>query len=78
MTQLCAKELNIKNDNVLVASTGVIGVPLNIDAIKDGIPKLVNNLSSNFEEAKNAALAIMTTDTTEKQAGIIIEIENKK
>ena len=78
MTQLCAEELNIKNDNVLVASTGVIGVPLNIDAIKDGIPKLVNNLSSNFEEAKNAALAIMTTDTTEKQAGIIIEIENKK
>ena len=78
MTQLCAEELNIKNDNVLVASTGVIGVPLNIDAIKDGIPKLVNNLSSNFEEAKNAALAIMTTDTTEKQAGIQLNIGGKK
>lgn len=78
MTKLCAEELNIKNDNVLVASTGVIGVPLNIDAIKDGIPKLVNNLSSNFEEAKNAALAIMTTDTTEKQAGIQLNIGGKK
>ena len=38
MTVLCAKALNIKADDVLVASTGVIGVPLNIDAIKDGIP----------------------------------------
>ena len=35
MTKLCSKELNIKNDDVLVASTGIIGVPLNIDAIKD-------------------------------------------
>lgn len=78
MTQLCAKALNIKNDDVLVASTGVIGVPLNIDAIKDGIPKLVGNLSSDIEGAKNASMAIMTTDTIEKQAGIQFEIGGKK
>ena len=78
MATLCAKELNIKNDDVLVASTGVIGVPLNIDAIKDGIPQLVGNLSSNMESAKNASMAIMTTDTIEKQAGIEIEVGGKK
>ena len=78
MAHLCAKELNIKNDDVLVASTGVIGVPLNIDAIKDGIPQLVNNLSSEIQGAKNASMAIMTTDTIEKQAGIEIEVGGKK
>lgn len=78
MTHLCARELNIKNDDVLVASTGVIGVPLNIDAIKDGIPQLVGNLSSDIEAAKNASMAIMTTDTIEKQAGIEIEVSGKK
>lgn len=78
MANLCAKELNIKNDDVLVASTGVIGVPLNIDAIKDGIPQLVNNLSNEIQGAKNASMAIMTTDTIEKQAGIEIEVGGKK
>lgn len=78
MTHLCAKELNIKNDDVLVASTGVIGVPLNIDAIKNGIPQLVGSLSSDFESAKNASMAIMTTDTIEKQAGVEIQIGGKK
>ena len=78
MANLCAKELNIKNDDVLVASTGVIGVPLNIDVIKDGIPQLVKNLSSEIQGAKNASMAIMTTDTIEKQAGIEIEVGGKK
>ena len=78
MTRLCAKALNIKNDDVLVASTGVIGVPLNIDAIKDGIPQLVGNLSEDIEGAKNASMAIMTTDTIQKQAGITFEISGKK
>lgn len=78
MTTLCAKALNIKNDDVLVASTGVIGVPLNIDAIKDGIPSLVSNLSNTGNSAEDACSAIMTTDTVMKQAGIEIEIQGKK
>ena len=78
MTHLCAKALNIKNDDVLVASTGVIGIPLNIDAIKNGIPQLVGSLSSDFESAKNASMAIMTTDTIEKQAGLEIQVGGKK
>lgn len=74
----CAKALNIKSDDVLVASTGVIGVPLDINAIKEGIPSLVNKLSSSFQASKDAVQGIMTTDTVEKQAGIQFEINNKK
>lgn len=73
---LCGKALNIKPDDVLVASTGVIGVPLNIDAIKDGIPTLVQGLSKTA--SNDAADAIMTTDTIQKQAAIEIEIDGKK
>lgn len=73
---LCGKALNIKTDDVLVASTGVIGVPLNIDAIKDGIPNLVKNLSK--DGSLDANEAILTTDTVRKQAGIEIEIAGTK
>lgn len=73
---LCGKSLDIKADDVLVASTGVIGVPLNIDAIKDGIPTLVKNLSK--DGSQDATEAILTTDTTKKQGGIEIEIDGTK
>ncbi|HCW53031.1 MAG TPA: arginine biosynthesis protein ArgJ [Clostridium sp.] len=65
MASLQARALNLKADDVLVASTGVIGVPLNIDAIKDGIPLLTEKLSKNGN--KDAASAIMTTDTFMKE-----------
>ena len=65
MTVLQAKALNLKADDVLVASTGVIGVPLNIDAIKDGIPLLTEKLSKSGNQ--DAASAIMTTDTFMKE-----------
>lgn len=75
MTCLCAKELSLNPNDVLVASTGIIGVPLNIDVIKSGIPSLVSNLSTL--PANDAAKAIMTTDTLEKQAGVTFEIKDK-
>lgn len=65
ITALQAKALNLKADDVLVASTGVIGVPLNIDAIKDGIPLLTEKLSKKGNQ--DAASAIMTTDTFMKE-----------
>ncbi|WP_321833202.1 bifunctional glutamate N-acetyltransferase/amino-acid acetyltransferase ArgJ [Clostridium butyricum] len=65
MTALQAKALNLKADDVLVASTGVIGVPLNIDAIKHGIPLLTEKLSKSGNQ--DAASAIMTTDTFMKE-----------
>lgn len=75
MAQLQAKALNIKTDEVLVASTGVIGVPLNIDAIKSGIPLLTEKLSKEGNEA--AASAIMTTDTFAKELAIELNIAGK-
>lgn len=63
--QVQAKALNLKTDSILVASTGVIGVPLNIDAIKNGIPLLTEKLSKSG--SNDAASAIMTTDTFKKQ-----------
>lgn len=76
MTSLQAKELKLKADDVLVASTGVIGVPLNIDAIKDGIPLLTEKLSK--EGFDDASSAIMTTDTFKKQLALEFYIGDKK
>lgn len=76
MTSLQAKALNLRTDDVLVASTGVIGVPLNIDAIKNGIPLLTEKLSKNGNE--DAASAIMTTDTFMKQLAAEFYIGDKK
>jgi len=76
VTSLQANELSLKSEDVLVASTGVIGVPLNIDAIKNGIPMLTEKLSK--EGANDASLAIMTTDTFQKQLAVEFYIGNKK
>lgn len=59
-----AEKLNIPKEDVLIASTGVIGVPINAEAIKNGIPTLIEELSDN---GSNAAEAIMTTDTVKKE-----------
>jgi glutamate N-acetyltransferase/amino-acid N-acetyltransferase len=62
--ELVAKELGIKPDEVLVASTGVIGTPLPMDRIEGVIPELVKHLSP--EGLPDAAKAIMTTDSFSK------------
>lgn len=64
MAALTADALGIPPEEVIVASTGVIGQPLNIDAIISGVPPLARSL--NKEGGKNAATAIMTTDTVMK------------
>lgn len=76
MAELQGKILKLKTTDVLVASTGVIGVPLNIDAIKNGIPMLTERLSKDgFDDA---CAAIMTTDTYKKQLAYEFTINNKK
>ena len=65
MSDITAKELEISADDVIVASTGVIGQKLDIDPIADGIPKLAKTLDIN---GTAAAEAIMTTDTKIKEA----------
>lgn len=75
MSELIANELNIAANDIVVASTGVIGQPLDIAPIANGIPNLVNGLS--YTGSADAAEAIMTTDTVEKQVAVEFKIGGK-
>ena len=66
MASLCAEYLGGIQDDYFVASTGVIGVPLDMDKIKKGIALAVDELDNTNEAANNAATAILTTDTHKK------------
>ena len=75
MSTLLAAELGIKAEDVVVASTGVIGQPLNIEPIAKGIPQLVKELSKDGGAA--AAEGIMTTDTVKKEIAVEFELGGK-
>ena len=75
MCQLTAKALGIAPQDVVVASTGVIGQVLPLEPIQEGIPELVKTLSP--EGSLAAATAIMTTDTIPKGAAAQVEIGGK-
>ena len=68
MSALLADALKIEAEDVVVASTGVIGQPLDITPIQNGIPTLVAGLSTEGGEA--AAEGIMTTDTVKKEIAV--------
>lgn len=70
-----AKELGIHADEVLVASTGVIGTPLPMDRIERGIPELAQCLLP--EGLPDAAKAIMTTDSFSKMSPFEGEADGK-
>ena len=70
---LLAAELGISAEDVVVASTGVIGQPMCIDPIASGIPALVKGLSA--DGSKNAAEGIMTTDTVLKEIAVEFEVD---
>ena len=63
-----ARLLGIDAEQVVVLSTGVIGLPLRLDRIRAGLPQVAASLSAEGGEA--AATAIMTTDTHAKQATV--------
>ena len=75
MSDLLAAEMGIKANDVVVASTGVIGQPLDIEPIKNGIPALVEGLSKDGGDA--AAEGIMTTDTVKKEIAVEFTIGGK-
>lgn len=75
MAMVCASELGISEELVLVASTGVIGEPLPIEKIKKASPGLVKALAA--EGFDDLAKAIMTTDTVPKIVSIQGDIEGK-
>ena len=68
---------DLKEKNILLASTGVIGQALPMDKIKSGIKLLKDNLGNNIENGDLAAQAILTTDTKKKEIAVEIEIDNK-
>ncbi|MDR1693369.1 MAG: bifunctional glutamate N-acetyltransferase/amino-acid acetyltransferase ArgJ [Oscillospiraceae bacterium] len=70
-----AKELGIKPDEIIINSTGVIGVPLPVDAVTGAIPQLTRGLSRYGSD--DAANAIMTTDTFAKQVAVETKIAGK-
>ncbi len=74
MCALTASELGLQTEEVLVCSTGLIGVPLPIDKIEAGIPRIVAALSE--EGGATAAEAIMTTDTVPKSCAVEVELES--
>lgn len=75
MCELTAKYLNCKPEEVIVASTGVIGQVLPIEPIEKAMPMLAMSLCVSNNEA--AAEAIMTTDTYMKEVAVQFEIDGK-
>src|SRR5919106_573986 len=75
MTRLAAEQLKIAQKHVLIAATGVIGVPLPMDKVRGAIPRLVKALSP--KGGRSAAEAIMTTDTRPKEAAARIEVNGR-
>lgn len=74
MSELVEEKLNISSMDVIVASTGVIGQPLCIEPIKNGMDELVKGLG---EKSAEAAEAIMTTDTVKKEVAVEFTIGKK-
>lgn len=75
MCRLTAEALGIKQEEVIVASTGVIGQVLPIEPIKAAVPELVKKLSYNGNV--EAATAIMTTDTVKKEYAVEVTLGGK-
>ncbi len=75
MCSLAADALGIKPEEVIVASTGVIGQVLPIEPIVKAVPQLVEKLS--YTGNVEAATAIMTTDTIKKEYAVEFEIGGK-
>ena len=70
--------LGVESSSVLLASTGVIGVQLPVPNMIKGIGLLAQTKSASRQSAKDAASAILTTDTTPKEAAVEFMVHNKK
>jgi len=76
MCRLTAEQLDIPAEQVIVASTGVIGLTLPIEPIKYAVPLLAEKLS--YEGNVEAATAIMTTDTVRKEYAVKFTVDGKE
>jgi glutamate N-acetyltransferase/amino-acid N-acetyltransferase len=75
MIRTVSENLDLNPDDVAVASTGIIGRKLPMDTITPLINCALNKLENSFKASKNAAEAIMTTDTVPKEFAVEIELK---
>ncbi|MBR5500104.1 MAG: bifunctional glutamate N-acetyltransferase/amino-acid acetyltransferase ArgJ [Clostridia bacterium] len=75
MSRLAAETLNLSAEDIVIASTGVIGQPLPIEPIAEGMKPLAAGLTT--EGGLAAAEGIMTTDTVVKEVAVEFEIDGK-
>ena len=73
--EVASKVLNVPENSVLVASTGVIGMQLPMDRIAAGVEKLAGTKKEGLEAGLMAAEAIMTTDTVSKEVAVTFEVD---
>ena len=78
MCELLADNIAIKPEDVIVASTGVIGQRLDVTPIAVGLPLLVSELGNAKENSVQAAEGIMTTDTVLKEIAVKFNIGGKE
>lgn len=77
MIDTVEKVLDLGKDKVLVCSTGIIGVPLPIEKIKNAIENNYKELGDTIQHSDKVAEAIMTTDTFPKKVSVEVEIDGK-
>ena len=75
--EAAAKYLSVDAEGVLIGSTGVIGKQMPIDRLTAGIEVLVGKKNDSIENGTEAAKAIMTTDTHEKELAVTIQVGGK-
>ncbi|MCR5350523.1 MAG: bifunctional ornithine acetyltransferase/N-acetylglutamate synthase [Acholeplasmatales bacterium] len=75
--EILADEANIRPYDVIVASTGVIGMPLSIKPFENGMKELVKGLDNKKENADLCVSGIMTTDTVKKDIAVEFELSGK-
>ena len=68
----------VKACDVIVASTGVIGQPLDLEPIKNGMEELANGLGKGSEHADYASEAILTTDLVKKEIAVSFTLGGKE
>ncbi len=73
--EVASKVLNVAENSVLVASTGVIGMQLPMERISAGVEKLAVAKKEGLEAGLMAAEAIMTTDTVSKEVAVTFDID---
>lgn len=71
MSQTAAELLSVTSSEMMVCSTGVIGVPLNLSKVQAGLNTLAPLISE--QSGNSFAASIMTTDTREKQVAVEVE-----